>query len=112
MTPSGPNDPTPTSERATTIEPPVNTTASDNDSVATATSNDATTATERATTPETKAASETTATVTTQGTSTTGNKPRSPLWWWVLGIACVLGVELFIYGHNGWVRVCVGKEGV
>lgn len=39
-------------------------------------------------------------------------KRKSPLWWWVLGIACVLGVELFVYGHNGWVRVCVGLEGV
>src|SRR5688572_17001795 len=39
-------------------------------------------------------------------------KPKSPLWWWLLGIACVLSLELFIYGHNGWVRVCVGLQGV
>lgn len=39
-------------------------------------------------------------------------KPRSPLWWWVLGIVCVLGAELYVYGHNGWIRVCVGMQGV
>lgn len=44
--------------------------------------------------------------------ATPSAKPKSPLWWWLLGIACVLGIELFIYGHNGWVRVCVGLQGV
>lgn len=74
MTTSGPHDPTPASERATTTTEPK---------------------------PTQEAP-----------TAAPGDKPRSPLWWWVLGIACVLGVELFIYGHNGWVRVCVGLHGV
>lgn len=30
---------------------------------------------------------------------------------WLLGLACILSIELYIYGHNGWVRVCVGIEG-
>lgn len=30
---------------------------------------------------------------------------------WVAGILVVLGVELFIYGHNGRIEVCVGLEG-
>lgn len=35
----------------------------------------------------------------------------SNLWIWLVGIACILSMELYIYGHNGWVRVCVGIEG-
>ncbi len=31
---------------------------------------------------------------------------------WVAAILLILGVELFIYGHNGRVEVCVGLEGV
>lgn len=41
-------------------------------------------------------------------------KPQSKgsnLWMWLVGIACILSIELYIYGHNGWVRVCVGIEG-
>ncbi len=33
-------------------------------------------------------------------------------WLWVVGIALILSLELFIYGHNGHVRVCVGVDGV
>lgn len=51
----------------------------------------------------------------TNNTSTTPAKrdvKRASLWWWLLGIACVLGAELYVYGHDGWVRVCVGLQGV
>lgn len=43
-----------------------------------------------------------------------GKKEESETWIntmaWVLGIVLVLGVELFIYGHNGFIRVCVGVD--
>jgi hypothetical protein len=29
---------------------------------------------------------------------------------WVFGIVLVLSIELFIYGHNGFLRVCVGVD--
>lgn len=31
-------------------------------------------------------------------------------WVWVLGIFVILSVELYIYGYNGDIRVCVGVE--
>jgi hypothetical protein len=34
------------------------------------------------------------------------------IWFWVLGIVIALSVELYIYGRNGFVQVCVGVEGV
>jgi hypothetical protein len=34
------------------------------------------------------------------------------MWMWLVGISCVLAAELYIYGHDGWVRVCVGLEGM
>ena len=39
-------------------------------------------------------------------------KGRSNVWLWVVGIASILALELYVYGHNGWIRVCVGQEGV
>lgn len=42
-----------------------------------------------------------------------GSKRRfGHMWFWLVGIACVLAAELYIYGHDGWVRVCVGLDGV
>lgn len=53
-----------------------------------------------------------------------GGEPTSPtpekdeekrdkwFWHWVVGIIAVLCVELYIYGHNGKIEVCVGVEGV
>lgn len=31
---------------------------------------------------------------------------------WVVGMAALLALELFIYGHNGRIQVCVGLEGI
>lgn len=40
-------------------------------------------------------------------------KPRDKTFWlWVVGIASILAVELYVYGHNGQIEVCVGIEGV
>jgi hypothetical protein len=33
-------------------------------------------------------------------------------WFWLAGILVVLSIEVFIYGHNGKIEVCVGKEGL
>jgi hypothetical protein len=38
--------------------------------------------------------------------------PRVPMSLWVAGILAVLAGELYIYGHDGWIRVCVGREGM
>jgi hypothetical protein len=36
-------------------------------------------------------------------------KRRRLSWWWLLPAAMV--VEFYVYGHNGYIDVCVGKEG-
>lgn len=33
-------------------------------------------------------------------------------WFWVAGIVLILGIELYVFGHNGEIEVCVGVEGV
>jgi hypothetical protein len=40
-----------------------------------------------------------------------GTNDRRGFWLWVVGVAIILAVELFIYGHNGRIEVCVGVEG-
>jgi hypothetical protein len=42
-------------------------------------------------------------------------KPTRERWWestwtWVVGIVALLCLELFIYGHDGHIRVCVGLQ--
>ena len=32
--------------------------------------------------------------------------------WWALGIAALLSLELYAYGHNGLIRVCVGRKAI
>ncbi len=40
-------------------------------------------------------------------------RTRAAQWWpWLLGIAGILAAELYVYGHDGWVRVCVGRDGL
>jgi hypothetical protein len=36
-------------------------------------------------------------------------KRRRLSWWWLLPAAMI--VEFYLYGHNGYIDVCVGKEG-
>ena len=38
-------------------------------------------------------------------------KGRATTWAWVVGIVTILAAELYVYGHDGWIRVCIGKEG-
>src|SRR5690606_34183699 len=38
-------------------------------------------------------------------------KGGAATWVWVFGIISVLTLELYIYGHAGWIRVCIGEEG-
>jgi hypothetical protein len=47
----------------------------------------------------------------TQAASASSEKDRT-IWFWVLGIVAALSIELYVYGHNGFVQVCVGVEGV
>ncbi len=41
----------------------------------------------------------------------TSSNDRRGFWLWVAGVAIILSVELFIYGHDGRIEVCVGVEG-
>lgn len=40
------------------------------------------------------------------------NRSRAAWWPWLVGIAGILAAELYVYGHDGWVRVCVGRDGL
>lgn len=40
------------------------------------------------------------------------NRKDKTFWIWVAGILFILGLELFIFGHDGKIEVCVGVEGV
>lgn len=65
--------------------------------------------------PEPRVPPENSQTVTSQSTTTAEpqrRQPRLPLSLWVVGVLAVLAGELYIYGHDGWIRVCVGREGV
>jgi hypothetical protein len=49
---------------------------------------------------------------------TQSSKPRTDRWFdrstrlWLAVIAVLFCVELYVYGRNGWVQVCVGIEGI
>lgn len=61
----------------------------------------------------TDAASQSAATTESSSTSAEAKKPRK---WsgylWAAAIVVLLGAELFAYGHNGHIRVCVGRKGI
>lgn len=46
--------------------------------------------------------------------SKTATAPRKETWTntllWLAGILVVLGIELYIYGHDGYIQVCVGID--
>lgn len=49
---------------------------------------------------------------TANATEPQRSRRRLPMSAWVAGVLAVLAGELYIYGHDGWIRVCVGREGI